>query len=49
MSVGAIEKLEKESLDLGYTMAGSLRHLGNEEYFMNSEDWPQNISLFVIH
>ncbi|WPS10354.1 hypothetical protein SM907_10400 [Klebsiella aerogenes] len=49
VSVGAIEKLEKESLDLGYTMAGSLRHLGNEEYFMNSEDWPQNISLFVIH
>ncbi|MFM4707382.1 hypothetical protein [Aeromonas caviae] len=49
VSVGAIEELEKASLDSGYTMAGAFRHLGNEEYFMNADDIPQNMSLFVIH
>ncbi|AHV37744.2 hypothetical protein AI20_12730 [Aeromonas hydrophila YL17] len=48
-SVGAIEELEKASLDSGYTMAGAFRHLGNEEYFMNTDDIPQNMSLFVVH
>ncbi|HHF0540418.1 MULTISPECIES: hypothetical protein [Vibrio] len=49
VSIGAIKKLEKESLDSGYTMAGAFMHLGNEDYFMNTEDIPQNMSLFVIH
>lgn len=49
VSVGAIEKIEKESLDSGYTMAGALRHLGNKDYYMDNEDMPQNMSIFVIH
>ncbi|OEF85694.1 hypothetical protein [Vibrio breoganii] len=49
VSIGAIEKLEKESLDSGYTMAGAFRHLGNEDYFMNADKVPQNMSLFVLH
>lgn len=47
-SIGAIEKLEKQSLTEGYTMAGAFRHLGNEAYFMDTEEIPNNMSLFVI-
>ncbi|WP_313046997.1 hypothetical protein [Atlantibacter hermannii] len=49
VSVGAIEMIEKESLDSGYTMAGALRHLGNKDYYMDIENRPQNMSIFVIH
>lgn len=49
VSIGAIENLEKESLDSGYTMAGAFRHLGNEAYFMNTDEIPKNMSLFVLH
>ncbi|MDC5706156.1 hypothetical protein [Vibrio europaeus] len=49
VSVGAIEQLENESLESGYTMAGALRHLGNQDYFMDSDSMPQNMSLVIMH
>ena len=49
ISIGAIEKLEKQSLTERYTMAGAFRHLGNEAYFMDIEEIPNNMSLFIIH